>query len=177
MGRREEAIFFFNSALVITSNFNWYYELFWIRYSLVWLFFSEGGLNDADARIEQAKVHEVERPYCLGRAMSMQVKVWYQRRWLDEIARSAAALCALKIFEKLGGEKDVEDCRNLPQKIERAMKRSGTESGGEPGSSGERLNFWEQYCALCSFAPLVGGRRRDERFSRLQPRIWVVIRI
>ena len=141
MGRREEAIFFFNSALAIASNFNWDHELFWIHYSLASLFFGEGKFDDALTHIEQAKSHAVERPYCLGRAMIMQVRIWYRQRRLEDAGLEA--LRAFEIFEKLGAE-DVEDARELIQKIERATRRWPCASG-EPGPSGELLETTLSY--------------------------------
>ena len=141
MGRREEAIFFFNSALAIASNFNWDQELFWIHYSLASLFFGEGKFDDALTHIEQAKSHAAERPYCLGRAMVMQVRIWYRQRRLADAGLEA--LRAFEIFEKLGAE-DIEDARELLQKIERAT-RSWPCASGESGPSGELLKTTLSY--------------------------------
>ena len=133
-GEKDEAIYNFRVAFEIASAFNWDHELFWIHYSLASLFFGEGEFDDALTHIEQAKSHVAERPYCLGRAMVMQVRIWYRQRKLADAG--SEALRALEIFEKLGAEEDREDVRELLQKIGRATQRRPCGSV-EPGPSGE----------------------------------------
>ena len=116
-GKKDEAIRDFTVALGIASIFNWDHELFWIHYSLASLFFGEGEFDDALTHIEQAKSHAAERPYCLGRAMVMQVRIWYRQRRLADVG--SEALRALEIFENLGAKEDIKDVKEVLQKIER----------------------------------------------------------
>ena len=133
-GQKKKAIHHFELALTLASDFDLHHELFWIHYSLAWLFFNEGEFDDADANIERADLHATGRPYCLGLAMVMRVRILYRRRKLREAILEA--WLAVGIFEKLGAEKDAEDCKGLIQKIERAMKRR-PDTSGEPSSGGE----------------------------------------
>ena len=141
-GETADAIHNFMVALTIASTSNWDHELFWIHYSLASLFFGDGEFGEALAHIEQAKSHAAERPYCLGRAMVMQVRIWYRQRRLEGAKLEASR--ALKIFEKLGTGEDIEDGRELLRKIERAMQRRPC-TPGEPGPSGELLETTPSY--------------------------------
>ena len=117
---KEKAIRHFETALRIASPFNWHEELSWIHYSLAKLFFHEGDFKDANTHIEGAKSHAVDKRYGLGRAMEMQAEVWYKQLRLKEAKSEVSD--AIEVFEKLGATRDAEDCRDLLQKIERAMK-------------------------------------------------------
>ena len=73
-GETEKAIHHFEAALEIASSPNRLDELFWTRYSLAWLFSSQGKLDDAHVHIEQAKLHAVDHhdTFFLARAMALQ---------------------------------------------------------------------------------------------------------
>jgi tetratricopeptide (TPR) repeat protein len=119
-GETEKAINHYKAALGIASSSNWDNEQFWILYSLAQLFHKEGKFHDAQAHIEHAKSHTVNNPYLLGRAMEQQAWFWYGEGRLEEA--KSEVLCAVGVYEKLGAAKDVEDCRELLQKIEGATK-------------------------------------------------------
>ena len=119
--KKKKAIHHFEAALGIASAFNWQSQLFWIHYSLARLFLDGNRLEDANAHIEQAKLHTVEDIYRLGRAMEVQSRIWCRQRSLADAA--AETLRAVEIFQKLGAAKEVGDCMELLQKIERANKR------------------------------------------------------
>ena len=119
-GERDKAIHHFDVALGIASSFNWHEELFWVNYYLALLLSDEGAFGDAHARVEQAKSQVGEDEYLLGRAMLLQALIWYRQRKLDD-ARSGV-LRAKEIYEKLGLETDVQDCRDLLQDIEQAER-------------------------------------------------------
>jgi len=116
---REKAIYHFEAALGIASSFNWHFELFWIHYSLAWLFFDQGKFDDAHAHVELAKSHMVGDAYHLGRIMELQAGFWYQQHQFEE-ARSELSRAA-EVYEKLGAIGDLEDCRELIQQIEQQM--------------------------------------------------------
>ena len=116
-GEREKAIHHFEVALEIASSSNWHNNLFWIHNSLAELFRDENDFNNAQARIERAKLHVGERKNLLGRATELQARIWYRTGKLED-ARSEV-LRAKEIYEKLGLAKDVQDCRDLLQKIEK----------------------------------------------------------
>ena len=151
-GKKDVAIQNFMVALRIASTSNWDHELFWIHYSLASLFLGEDEFDDAHAHIGQAKSHATERPYCLGRAMVMQVRIWYWQRKLEDA--KSEALCALETFEKLGADKDVEDCEGLLWKIDGAMERMSRDPG-ERGPSGEFLAT--PLVSRCSQRPLISS--------------------
>lgn len=118
-GEIEKAIHHNMVALDIASSFNWHDLLFWIHYNLAELFRDEGSFDDAHAHLERAKSHTVDRAYYLGRATELQASVWHKQHKLEE-AKSEASHAA-DIYEKLGAAKDVDDCRNLIQRIEKEL--------------------------------------------------------
>ena len=118
--RKEKAIHHFQMALGIASPFNWHIQLFWVHFSLAGLFLDENRFDDAHAHSEHAKSHAAEDKYHMGRAMEMQARVWYRQRVPESAATEA--LDALEIFEELGADKDVGNCKELLKKIERGMK-------------------------------------------------------
>ena len=111
------------AALQIASSFEWHDQLFWTHYSLVWLFHRKNEFDNAQARVEQAKMYAVNDAYKLGRAMELLAWIWYRRGWLEEA--KAEALCALEAFEKLGATKELGRCRDIFREIEQATTRSG----------------------------------------------------
>ena len=118
--KREEAIHHFEIALEIASRFGWSDQSFWIHCSLVKLFLDEDGFNDAHAHAEQAKSHAASSAYNLGRAVELQVQVYYQQRKLEEAM--SGALRALDIYGKLGALRDLERCRALLLDIKKKAK-------------------------------------------------------
>ena len=116
-GETQKAIHHFEVALGIASPFDWHYHLFWIHYSLAWLFYRGDEFEDACAHIERAKSHTVNSVYYLGYAVETQARIWRRQRRLEE-AR-AEVLRAADIYERLGATKDVEDCRELLRQIEK----------------------------------------------------------
>ena len=114
-GEREKAIHYYETALGIASS-----PQFWIDYSLAKLFSDEGSFDDAITHIKRAKSHAVNDAYLLARAMEMQARFWYQQYRFDEA--KSEVLRAADVYGKLGAVKDVEDCRELLQKIEAAME-------------------------------------------------------
>ncbi|KAF9782743.1 hypothetical protein BJ322DRAFT_1110630 [Thelephora terrestris] len=129
-GEKEQAIYQFETALTITSSFDWQGELFWIHYEMARLFRDRDEFDDANAHIGQAKSHTADDAYNLGRGMEMQAWIWHGQCRLED-ARSEA-LHALEIYERLGAAKDVGDCRELLQLIEGAL---GSQISGGSGSS------------------------------------------
>ena len=118
-GKTKNAIHHFKTALGIASPFSWHDELFWNYYVLAELFRDEQDFNDANINLERAKfhAHAVENAYWLGRAMELQADTWHREDRLEDA--KLEVLHALKVYEKVGAAKDVEDCRNLLQKIEK----------------------------------------------------------
>ena len=112
-GETKKAILHFEAALRIASSPGWHHPLFWTNYSLAWLFLDEGRFDDAQAHVDRAKSHAVDDAYKLGRAMEMQVKVWYGQHRVEE-ARSEA-LRAADIYERLGATTALKRCRGLLQ--------------------------------------------------------------
>jgi tetratricopeptide (TPR) repeat protein len=132
-GEREKAIHHFETAIRIATPFNWLDELFWNHLSLANLFCDEGGFDDANAHIEEAKSYAINNAYYTGNVMGIQAQAWYRQGRLDD-ARSEA-LCALGVYERLGAVEDVRGCRGILQLIEQAMEARSTcadsVSGGE----------------------------------------------
>jgi tetratricopeptide (TPR) repeat protein len=118
-GETEKAINHYETALGIAFSFNWHDQQFWIRYALAGLFRDQGRFGDAHAHIERAKSHAVNDAYNLGRAMELHAWIWYRQGRLEEA--KSEALRAVDVYGRIGATKDVEDCRNLLQKIEKAV--------------------------------------------------------
>ena len=134
-GEGEKAVHHFGEALRIASSFKWSDELFWIHYSLAELSSDEGEFDDVHAHIEQAKSYAVDDPHPLGRAMELWAEILYKEGRFEEAA--SEALCALEVYEKIGATKDVEDCRGILRRTEKAMESHSI--SGESGSDGEPL--------------------------------------
>jgi tetratricopeptide (TPR) repeat protein len=120
-GETEKAINYLKSALEIASSPNWHLQLFWIYFSLAELSFDKGRFDDAHIHIELAKSHAVHDPYRLGRAVEQQAWFWYRQEKFEE-AKSTASHAA-DVYGRFGATKDVEDCRDLLQRIEEATRR------------------------------------------------------
>jgi len=112
----EKAILHYEAALGIASSFNWHNELFWTHYSLALLFFNKNRFDDASAHVEHAKLHGVNTPYHLGRAMDIQAWIWHRQRRFDEA--KSEILRAADIYGKLGAADDMEGCRRLIWRID-----------------------------------------------------------
>ena len=118
-GEKEKAIFHCKTALGIASPQNWHDELFWNHYNLANLFHDKDEFSDANSHIEQAKSFVVHDTYKLGRVMEVQADIWYREGRLDEA--KLEVFHALEAYEEVGALGDVEDCRDLLQKVEQAM--------------------------------------------------------
>jgi tetratricopeptide (TPR) repeat protein len=134
-GNTERAIHHFELAIGIASPFDWHYHLFWAHYKLAGLSRGEGRFDDAHAHIERAKSHTVNNAYSLGYAMELQADIWYRQQRLEEAW--SEALRAVRVYEKLGAARDVEDCRNLLQKIEGEL--TAAVASGQSGLNCELL--------------------------------------
>jgi len=99
-GEREKAIDQLKASLEIASTFQWHSQLFSVNLSLAKLFLNEDQFTDAQAHIEQAKLHAGEGTYDLSLAMMTQCTIWFRQGRLEE-ARTEA-MGALEIIEKLG---------------------------------------------------------------------------
>lgn len=67
--------------------------------------------------------------------MELWAKILYKEGRFEEAA--SEALCALEVYEKIGATKDVEDCRGVLRRTEKAMESHSI--SGESGSDGEPL--------------------------------------
>ena len=115
-GETNEAISHFEVALGIASSLNHTSQLFWVNFSLTWLFSRQGRFEDAQTRIECAKSHAVNDTYLSAHAMQQQAWLWNEQDRLEE-ARSEA-LRAVDAFKKLGATDDAESTRELIYEIE-----------------------------------------------------------
>ena len=120
-GETEKAIHHLEVALGILSSSNWYDQSFLVHHNLAHLFLEEGRFDDAQAHLERAKLYTVNHTYYLGRAMALQAGLWYRQHKLEHA--ESEALRAADVFEKLGAARDLEECRNLLQQIEREMTK------------------------------------------------------
>jgi len=126
-GETEKAINHFEKALGIASSFNWDDSLFWTYYCLVELFLDKDRFDDAQAVIERAKSHAINKPYRLGCAMELHARVWRRQRRFEEA--KSEALRAAEVYEKLGAAGDLGSCRGLLREIEEGMEETVTSGG------------------------------------------------
>ena len=132
-GEREKAIHHYELALGIASTFGWDPSLLSIHSLLAMLFLDEGGFDEAQVHVEQAKSHALDNPYNLGAAVLLQATIWgRQRRFKDALSE---VLHAQVIYEKLGNLGFIETSRAFRRAIEVAMK--SLPPSGEPDSNGE----------------------------------------
>ena len=125
-GERVKAIHHPEVAIEIATPLDWHHHLFRIHFSLASLLSDEGGYDNAHNHVELAKPHAINNVYPLGRAMLLQVKIWYRQLKLEEA--TCEALLALGVFEKLGGTKYIRACQDLLRDVKQSQ---------ESGSSGE----------------------------------------
>ena len=128
----EKATDHFEAALKIASSFGWYRDQFWNHCGLAGLLFNQGRFDDSYAHVERAKLHAVNDPYLMGRAMAFQARLWYRQRRLVE-ARSEV-LCAIDVYEKIGATICVEKCGDLLRDIEEKMEELTTSDKPDPNS-------------------------------------------
>ena len=118
-GEKEKAVDHFETALTTASPFNWHDELYRVHHAMAALFSDEDEFDDANTHIEAAKLHVGDHVYNLGQVMGMQSVIWHRQSRLED-ARSEG-LRALEIYEGLRVAKDVEGCRSLLWRIEKAI--------------------------------------------------------
>jgi len=125
-GESEKAINHIEIALGIASSFNWHSQIFFNHYYLANLLFGQGRFSDAHGHIKHAKSHTTNNTYYLGYATELQAEFWYKQQRLKEA--KSEALHAVELYGKIGAISDIEDCRKLLQKIEKAIS-----DGKSPG--------------------------------------------
>jgi len=85
------------------------------------LFYYEDRLHSAQVHAERAKLHTVNDPYSLGKAMMLQAKILCQRHKLEEVR--SEVLRAADIFAKLGVSLGTEACGVLLEDIQKTRDR------------------------------------------------------
>ena len=120
-GEKEKAIQHFETALTIASSFGWSNQQFWTHYRLAILFRDEDDFDKAHGHIEQARSYAVDNPHPQGCALLLQAQIYYRQHRLEDSA--SQALRALEIFEGLGAQGDVEQCKDLLRDIEQSTKK------------------------------------------------------
>ena len=120
-GEIEKALHHLEAALGIAPSFGWHDQLFEIHSSLAMLFFDEGRLDGAHVHAERAKLHAVNNPYSLGKAMMLQAKVLCGQHKFEE-ARSEI-LRAAEIFEKLRVSWGVGICGVFLEDVQKRQDR------------------------------------------------------
>ena len=130
----EKAIHHLEVSLGIASPFNWDNQLFLVHLTLAILFFDEGRFDDAQNHLDRAKTHAVDSTHHLGLAMVAQAEFWHDQGRLGEA--KSEALRAADVFEKLGAAGDLNQCRDILQRIEWGMTELvdlGDESSDDDG--------------------------------------------
>ena len=123
-GDEEKAIHHLEAAIEIASSLNLDNQLFWLHYALSGLFSEEGRFNDAHAQLERAKSHAANDVYNLARASLLQAEFWNKQRMFEEA--KFEALCALRVFEKLGATNDVKYIGELLGQIDSNARGNGS---------------------------------------------------
>ena len=135
MGKTEEAIDHFETALRLGFPFSWHDEQSRNHYSLARLFLGENRFDNARVHVERAKSYALNDPYLLGCAMELQARLWYKQRRLKDA--KSEALRATDTFERLGATKELKYCRRILRNIAEETKRPVTSY--ESDSTGELL--------------------------------------
>jgi len=115
-GEIEKAIDHLQTAIGIASSSNWHDQLTRGNYELADLFFKEGRFDEGHASVERAKLHAINDPYSMGRAMELQARLWHKQCRFE--AAKSEALRAAGVYESVGVTKGVEDCMALLRGIE-----------------------------------------------------------
>lgn len=104
-GEKEKAIHHYKASLGMASSYNWNHHLFWKHFSLALLYVDEGKLDDASSHIEHAKPYVIHDLSHLGRAISLQAKIWYQQQRQEEAMFEALQTLQgfFEKFEATGG--------------------------------------------------------------------------
>ena len=119
-GERKKAINHFETALRIASPFNWHDEQFLVYHCLAQLFFDENRFSEAHSLIRLAKLHTANSIYNLGHTMLFQAHLWCKESKFE--AAKSEVLHAVDIFEKYGGMKELEACREVLHDVEEGMR-------------------------------------------------------
>ena len=119
-GERKKAINHFETALRIASPFNWHDEQFLVYHCLAQLFFDENRFSEAHSLIRLAKLHTANSRYNLGHTMLFQAHLWCKESKFE--AAKSEVLHAVDIFEKYGGMKELEACREVLHDVEEGMR-------------------------------------------------------
>ena len=119
-GETEEAISHLERALGIASHSSWYFQLFWIHYSLACQFSRINKFDDAHDHVKLAKphAHAINDTHSIGRAMELEARFWYDQRRFEDA--KSEALHAIIVYEKIGAAKRIESCRGIIRKVEQA---------------------------------------------------------
>jgi len=116
-GKTGAAIEHLKTALAIVTDFNWHEEEFLIHRSLTELFLGENRFDDARTHIEQAKLHSTNNACNVGRAMTLQARLWLGECRFEEA--KSEILHAIDILAKVGSMEDVKRCRKILRNIEK----------------------------------------------------------
>lgn len=99
-GNREKVIEHLEVALEIASSHNLHREAFWAHKPPVKLFADGGIFDDANAHLEQAKLHAANNASNLAHVMSLQAYIWYHQRRFREAG--SEAFRAAESYERIG---------------------------------------------------------------------------
>ena len=105
----------FETAIQISSPFNWRDELCWNYNCLAQLLCNGKKFDNAQTHVDQAKSFADGNPYHLCRAAEIQAEIWYRQHQLEDAM--SEALRAFEIYEKLGASEDAKSCRELLEDI------------------------------------------------------------
>ena len=134
-GEMDTALAHFETALRITSPFNWHNQRSGIHHYLAELLSEQGKFNEANGHIEHAKLHAANNIYSLGCTIYLQAEIWYKEQRFGEA--KSEVLHAVAIFEELGAAEMLGGCEELLNYIEEGMHEWATASGS--GSGGKLL--------------------------------------
>ena len=110
-GEIKKAIHHFEAALEIAASLNAVEQMFWVNYSLVWLFIQEGKFDDAQIHVDRTRSYAVNNAYLLARASLLQARLWHAQSMFGEA--KSEGLRALDVFEKLGAANDAAAARQF----------------------------------------------------------------
>ena len=108
---REKAVEHLEVALRIASSRNWHGETCWVLDPLIMLFAKGGRFDDANAHLEQAKLHAVNNANNLARTVALQAYIFYYQGRFGEA--ESEALRAVEGLERIGATGNAEIWRQF----------------------------------------------------------------
>ena len=115
-GNYQKAIEHHKKALKIAASHNWSFQAFRTHADLIILSADEGRFDDANAHLDQAKLHAVNNANNLAQAIAAQSYIFFRQRRFGEA--QSEGLRAVEALEKVGNTVAAKSYRELHNSAE-----------------------------------------------------------